>query len=99
MGTTSHALALALGHGSTEVTRRHYIQPGATEHATRERFQRMLDPAGNGDLAASLLDQSGDLLAEPRGSRETVFPGWPSHPHPQNRPVDNPEDLPHGLPH
>jgi integrase len=40
MGTTSHVVALALGHGSAEVTKRHYIRPGAAEQASRARLER-----------------------------------------------------------
>ena len=42
MGTTSHAVALALGQGGDQVARRHYIQPGTLEQARRDEFARVV---------------------------------------------------------
>jgi hypothetical protein len=41
MGTTSHMVAL--GHGSAEVTRRHYIRPGAAEQASQTRLEQLIE--------------------------------------------------------
>ncbi len=43
MGATSHLLALAMGHSSPEVTRRHYIRPGAAEDVTRDLVERWIE--------------------------------------------------------
>lgn len=42
MGTTSHAVAMALGQGGDQVAKRHYIQPGTLEQAKRDEFARTI---------------------------------------------------------
>lgn len=41
-GALSHAVAAALGHGSFEVTAKHYVRPGALDEARTERLVQML---------------------------------------------------------
>jgi integrase len=67
MGTTSHMVALALGHGSAEVTRRHYIRPGAAEQATQAQLEQLIEalkaqsPALRQKASyGRLLDDTGD---------------------------------------
>lgn len=58
-GALSHAVAAALGHGSFQVTAKHYVQPGTLEGARTERLVKMLD------LSATPTEQdSASLEAE-----------------------------------
>lgn len=42
-GALSHAVAAALGHGSFQVTAKHYVQPGTLDGARTEQLVQMLD--------------------------------------------------------
>jgi len=42
-GRSSHVVSRELGHASQEVTRQHYIQPGATERARARKMFRVLE--------------------------------------------------------
>ena len=58
-GALSHAVAAALGHGSFDVTAKHYVQPGALDGARTQRLVQMMDLG-----VAKSPSQSSSLSAE-----------------------------------
>jgi len=46
-GAVSHAVAATLGHGSFEVTAKHYVHPGTLENSRTSRLVELLDLEGN----------------------------------------------------
>ena len=81
VGTTSHIVAMALGHGNDQVTKRHYIRRGAAEQASRDRF---LDRLGSGFEEGSEGWERGKTTPEtfpheerPAGTETTDWPNSP----------------------
>jgi integrase len=67
-GTTSAAVARALGHRSDEVTRRHYFAPGAEQAETMRQLAALLSgkPGPAGSAVVDLLDRVQSLSPEDR---------------------------------
>lgn len=65
-GAASHAVAATLGHGSFEVTAKHYVQPGTLESSRTSRLVELLDlndePLSHGGTAGANVT-SAQLLA------------------------------------
>jgi hypothetical protein len=91
MGATSHLVAAALGHGSTTVTERHYIRPGALEHASRDRLEKILET----EVVEPASPTQGLTDADDASEREMGNPKTISHEEgpPEDAPLEWPKSL------
>ena len=62
-GAVSHAVAATLGHGSFEVTSKHYVQPGALEGARTQQLVQMMDRGAAKSPSQPLSPSAAQLLA------------------------------------